>query len=254
MTYRILVLDTETTGFSPSSAQMIEVAASMFCTLTKTTLASVQFLIPTDEGNPQESVNHISDAALRQPVVPGMIDCFLEMYASCDCVIAHNVSFDRPFVMKQWPTLPDKPWICSLKQLTFPNATKSLKLNHLAVDHGISPVDAHRALGDVIVLVRLLSLVKDLDSQISQILDPNAPVKTRSASSLILFEAHPSDYGSNEMYKAAGFKWTPDVKKWRKKMERGTELDLPFSVRLVESSQPVASFFTRKTGILAVPP
>ena len=226
--HRLLIVDTETTGLSFEHSRLIEVAAVLYCTESKTVLGGVQFLVHDGTDNAAEFINKISPAALARRPVPGLEAAFKDMYSDCDVVIAHNANFDQHFICKKWPDLPKRPWVCSLKQLTFPKATASKKLNHLAVDHGISPVDAHRAMGDVIVLCRILQEISDLERQVTLALSGKSTVTANT-----LYEVFPSNFGENDTYKAAGFRFDREAKRWRKRMSKEDAGKLSFQVRPV---------------------
>ena len=226
--FRIMVLDSETTGLSFEHSRLIEVAAVLYCTKSKTVLGGVQFLVHDGTDNAAEFINKISPAALAMRPVPGLEAAFKEMYADCDLVVAHNANFDQHFVCAKWPDLPKRPWVCSLKHLTFPKATASKKLNHLAVDHGINPIDSHRALGDTIVLCSLLQRIPNLEAQVGLALSGKS-----TASANTLYEVFPSNFGENDVYKAAGFRFDREAKRWRKRMCKEDVEKFSFQVRPV---------------------
>ena len=60
----LLILDTETTGLEPASAQCIEVGAVLFQVPQRAVLAQVSFLLPA-QANPAEAINGIPAAVTR---------------------------------------------------------------------------------------------------------------------------------------------------------------------------------------------
>ena len=163
---RLLVLDTETTGLSFSHSKIIEVAAALHCTTSHTILASLQFLVPHAGVNEAEHINGITHLMLTQEPVPGSYDMLRALWSSSDCVVAHNARFDRHFLTRHFPSLPEKPWVCTVSDISFPKTRKSRVLSHIAADHDIPVFKKHRALDDVLLLSQLLALVPDLDNQI----------------------------------------------------------------------------------------
>lgn len=166
---KLLVLDCETTGLLvPGAAQqpsLIEIAAQLYCTESDTVLATIQYILPGDGSNAAEGINHIPIAALEKVkeiplVTEAARNTFKMGYTQSDYIVAHNAEFDRTFIQRDFPDLPVKPWICSFRDLTFPRQGRSQRLAHLAVDHDIPVIDAHRALGDVSLLVSLLKTFK----------------------------------------------------------------------------------------------
>ena len=71
-------------------------------------------------------------------------------------IIAHNASFDRPFVDQHSKETQNKVWGCSLKQISWQEkGYPSQKLELLSAFHGFF-TDAHRALNDADALLHLL--------------------------------------------------------------------------------------------------
>jgi DNA polymerase III subunit epsilon len=262
---KLCVLDTETTGISAATNRILEVAAVVYCTVSQTSIAGVHFLVPTTERNPAEHINKISTTALLQPPIPGLVDSFLKMYQHCDCVVAHNADFDKRFVTALWPDLPEKPWVCSQKQINFPKGGKNCrKLSHLAADHDIPVNGAHRAMADVIVLAGLLKMVPDLDWQITRALGKTGAEAKKAAfpqqkvitGSKVLYEVVDTRYdpAKNADYKAAGFRWIPEVRRWRKEVPRGQPPTFPFEVRPAQLPHMFAPRQVSGTIMVADPP
>jgi DNA polymerase III subunit epsilon len=255
---RLLVVDVESSGYSHASDHLLEVAAVTYCTASRTVLAGVHFLIPTVERNKAEHVNHISATALRQRPVPGMKDAFVRMYSDADTILAHNKQFDEKWITAHWPDLPRKQWVCTVKDLNYPKSkgASCRRLSHLAVDHGINPVDAHRAMGDVMTLVRLLALVPDLEAQIGKatrgpVTAGEVPSPTTPSGPLVLHEIVSSSYDRREEYKAAGFRWDGEAKRWQKKVPRAAASDgsYPFALQPVQAP----SFFKPQAAKVPAP-
>jgi DNA polymerase-3 subunit epsilon len=164
---KILVLDTETTGLD-ANARVIEIAAAIYETKTKCILWQFASLVPGEKQNGAEHINQIPVAALVE--TDGFYDPYEELnhYADlAEAVIAHNVAFDRRMLGAEFRS--KTPWVCSQTQLVFPRAGRSKKLVHLAVDHGILAVGAHRALGDVLMLTALFRQTPDLEEQVKRL-------------------------------------------------------------------------------------
>ena len=165
---KILTLDTETTGLD-GDARVIEIAAALYETKTKCILWQFASLVPGERANPVEHINHIPPAALAE--TDGFFDPFEELnhYADlAEAVIAHNVAFDKRMLGGNFTS--KTPWVCSQTQLVFPRAGRSKKLIHLAVDHGILAVGAHRALGDVLMLAALFRVTADIEDQVRRLI------------------------------------------------------------------------------------
>lgn len=80
-------------------------------------------------------------------------------------IVAHNGSrFDQPMLYSELDrhklaakNLRDIPWIDTLKHLPFPKEPESKKLNHLALDAGFISPFKHRAVFDVLTMLRIMS-------------------------------------------------------------------------------------------------
>jgi ATP-dependent DNA helicase DinG len=148
-----VVLDTETTGFSPERDALIEIAAA----ITRGTEIIARFSTFVDPGREippgiteltgitDEDVRGVPDA--RQAVAE------LDAFVGDRVMVAHNASFDRSFIasnMTSESTLGDKDrWIDSLElsRIVLPRLREH-KLQTLSDVFG-APSSTHRAIDDV---------------------------------------------------------------------------------------------------------
>lgn len=215
---RILVLDTET---SDAPGTCVEVACAIVDTLHRLILWSAATVLrsPKFTTNAAVIINQIPDAAIEAVPVDLAHDTLAIMSTAgsyADVVVAHNARFDNevladlacayepvdPQVAANIRMLLERPWVCSQESIRFPRQTTSRKLTHLAVDHGVHVVDAHRAAGDVRALAALLLQCEDLDQQIQEARQPR--------SKYMAFVS----YERRDQAKAAGFRWNPELKLW----------------------------------------
>lgn len=156
-----LVLDTETTGMSPETEHVIEIAivafeydpdsGEIFRILDSyCAFEDPGVLIPPEataiNGITNEMVrgHSFDDARIR------------EMVDDATLVIAHNAGFDRPFMEKRFPLFMELPWGCSIKQIDWAGeGLGSSKLEYLAWRSGFF-YEAHRAEVDCRVLLDIL--------------------------------------------------------------------------------------------------
>jgi len=223
----LLILDTETTGLSPSHGQCIEVGAILFHVASRAVLTQVSFLLAC-RANPAQHVNGIAPETTRleQPWQPAL-QCFLAMAAAADALLAHNVSFDR-----QWfghGPLPELagPWICSMEDMRWPadrhlRATPSVR--DLALAYGVPVWEAHRALTDCLYLVQVFQRCDDLEALLQGALEPRRLYRARLS------------YAERQRAKEAGFRWNePVAGAWSRRLSQREVEALSFAVQPVEA-------------------
>jgi len=85
----LLILDLETTGFSPEKHRCIELGAVLFSVSLRTTLSQVSMLFPVDQ-NPAQRINSISPEASQRPQPwQQTLELFQVMAQHADAAVAH---------------------------------------------------------------------------------------------------------------------------------------------------------------------
>ena len=228
----LLILDTETTGLEPVSAQCIEVGAVLFHVPIRLVLSQVSFLFPT-AANPAEHVNGIAAEVTRlsQPWQAGL-QHFLALLAGADAVLAHNAAFDAKwFGLGQLPPI-DKPWICSMDDIEWPperHLRPAPSVRDLALAYGVPVWAAHRALTDCIYLVQVLERCADLEDLLAAAMEPK-----------LLYRAN-LPYAERHKAKQAGFRWNEPVRgAWSRRLSERQAQALAFEVQRVEADSEAA--------------
>ena len=223
----LLILDTETTGLEPASAQCIEVGAVLFQVPQRAVLAQVSFLLPA-QANPAEAINGIPAAVTRlaQPWRAGL-QHFEALVAAADAVLAHNAGFDAQWFGRDPLPAINKPWICSMEDIRWP-AERQLRgtpsVRDLALAYGVPVWAAHRALTDCIYLVQVLERCGDLEALLAAALQPR-----------LLYRAN-LPYAERHRAKEAGFRWNhPVAGAWSRRLSQQEVSALPFAVQPVEA-------------------
>lgn len=154
-----IVLDTETTGLSPSNNELIEVAAikvkdhriiDQYETLIK----------PTEQGNGRyipwriTQITGINDRMVRdKPTFPEIVDQLTEFVEDLP-IVAHNANFDRNFLNASYNRYCHKPFpndfidTLSMSRALLPRGSHSLEA--LAAFFNVVNEQAHRAMSDVL--------------------------------------------------------------------------------------------------------
>jgi DNA polymerase III subunit epsilon len=237
----ICVLDTETTGIDPHKDEVIEVGVALVDTATRSILKVFSSLVLPEELppnwdkdtsliNPARHINNIDpEALIADPCIQPDLSAFYEIIAESDVIVAHNAAFDRPLVdrmlISKGKKSTSKSWICSNKYLSFPKQAKSRKLIHLAADHNISSLGAHRALADVFILSQLILLTDDIDKQIKSAMLPRFPHIVDKVRSFEL----------KDVAKEMGFRWNGDEKVWSRELTDQEAHDI-----IVEGRLPIS--------------
>lgn len=224
---KILIIDTETTGLSPSDgAVVVEVGAILFDVELRDVVAQISFLMPTLV-NEAEHVNRISPDLSGKgiPVMSPMMRAFYAMVHEAEYVVAHNAEFDSQWFGSEGrlPAL-DLRWICTMDDVRWPKNTKKGRpsVMSLALDYGVPVWSAHRALTDCVYLAEVMRREPQLRRILVEALEPKKVFKAELP------------YERRQECKDAGFVWNQIVPKaWAKKL-RATEAEaLPFPVREV---------------------
>jgi len=147
----VVVIDTETTGFSFNHDELIQIAAAR---LDKGQITDwfVTFVNP-GKPIPDDIVHltHISDEEVREAPTPQEALASLVDFAGDAIMVAHNIGFDRTFVTRHpegYPLL-ENTWVdtLDLSRIALPQL-KSHRLIDLVHTFG-TPVSTHRADDDV---------------------------------------------------------------------------------------------------------
>lgn len=236
---RILGLDVETSGLDAKKDRIIEIGCVLYDVETATPVQMISELVDPSmdlgEGNfkvPEEIVTltGISDEMLN---VYGSFerDVLLRVDAMAllaDYYIAHNAPFDRGFLEAAYARhsmiMLDRPWICSMNDIKYPAAIKTRNLQHLAADHGFVSPFRHRAVFDVLTMLKVASNYK-IEDIISRAKEPTLYVQA-----IVGFD-------EKELAKARGYRWYAPSKVWWREWKssdyNADKLECPFRTQLL---------------------
>ena len=159
-TAAFIAFDTETTGLDAAVGKIVEIGAVKFD--RRGIIARYNVLINPQMPMPEEAgkVNGITDAMLKdKPVIAAVFPDFLE-FIGTGILVAHNAPFDINYVNTELARA-EKPLLTNkvvdtriFAKEVFPGLS-SYALQDLAVQFGITALEAHRAEDDARVCMEL---------------------------------------------------------------------------------------------------
>lgn len=156
---RFVVIDVETSGFSPRIESVIEIGVSVHQGGHE--VRSFSSLIGPWQPVPPVITRLTgirSDDLKKAPLFSEVVNAIAACFAGADFFVAHNVEFDRSFLEVSFAEcrrdLPPLPWVDPV-----PLARQQLgfgKLQKVAAHYGVEHKDAHAALDDARVTAEVL--------------------------------------------------------------------------------------------------
>jgi len=210
-----LGLDLETTGTDPKTCEILEVGAVLYDFDTHQPVVIMDELIT---GTVSPEITELTGIRQEHLGLAGkdlkeVLTTLSVWHQTCQGVIAHNgLIFDQPVLYRHAEALgvplPERIWIDTMMDLPFPPSMKSYNLGHLAYDHEIPPTFGHRALFDVLTMIRLVEKYNiDKAFELAQ-----SPVVT--------VMAH-VDFNNKDLAAVRKFHWNPaPAKTWTRNMRR----------------------------------
>lgn len=157
---KVIFIDTETTGLS-NEDEFIEITAAL-AEFDKQ--GNVEILEeytglrePNVKLNPNaEKVHGISIEDLAGEKLDR--DRLNNIFKRAHFITAHNASFDKRFLVKEFKQLNKKFWLCSMNGVKWKNrGFESKGLQNLLYDHEINVENSHRTKDDVMAMIQLLN-------------------------------------------------------------------------------------------------
>jgi len=223
-TLKGVILDTETTGMNALTDKVIELGMLVFEYDPKLgqiihvervfdELEDPGFPIPPET----TAVHHITDEMVKGHHINDQE--VIDALQGVSLVIAHNASFDRPFVENRWPVFADLAWACSIKDIDWRlNSFGSAKLEYLAMTQGIF-YEAHRAETDCWALLEVLNMVlpKTQQSAIQTLFESSTQMQSK-------VYAIGSPYETKDILKSRAYRWSAEIKCWSKSVSSEEKL------------------------------
>lgn len=215
--FRGAVIDCETTGINPDADDLIELAIVRFTYGANS--ARIVGLLDGFEGLQQPSrplskavakITGLSDEVLQGHHIDA--DAVAAQIEDVNLVIAHNANFDRRIVERAFPTVPIRPWACTMTEVDWAaQGAAGRRLGDLLAMFGLFNA-AHRAGADARALLHLLSL------QLPATGEPMLAAllaAARRPSVVIIADGAP--YDASPKLRARGYRWSAAKPKawWR---------------------------------------
>lgn len=234
---RVLGIDFETTGLDAKVDTVIEVGAVLWCTDRNKPLRMLSETLICDKPLPAfiSKLTGIDDDMVRDPIAIPELTALAginEMALNADYFCAHNAPFDRGFLeamvarhAEVFAPPPARPWIDTKTDLPTPPGREAKSLTYMAADHGFVSTFQHRALFDVMTMLRIMSMY------------PFAEVAQLAASATCTLVADAA-YDDRGVMREHGFYWVAAHRQWRRQVKECqlNAVRLPFLVRRDDST------------------
>lgn len=208
-------IDFETTGLKGEEDRIIEIGAVLWDTDTKTPVRAFSTLCKMpDYPALTEEITRITG------ITPHMLDqysmptdyAFRLLEKMCvdgaEMFVAHNAPFDKKFYEAQCgymdnETFRNIPWACSMADVPYGDKIKGQSLIHVSAEHGFVNPFSHRALFDVMSMLRVVS---EYDIEV---------IRATATTEKILVRCM-ATYNERELAKKLKFRWDGEKKWWTK--------------------------------------
>lgn len=137
----------------------------------------------------------------------------VEILLTADIIVAHNASFDRPFVDRRLPAIAEQRWACTLNEVDW----RALGFDGRALSHLLTQCgwfyQGHRADNDVLALIYLMA------HQVGPATTILSLLMTRSEQPNLRCHAVDAPYDTKDRLKARGYKWDPVLRNWWREVQ-----------------------------------
>ena len=213
------IIDVETTGLNPTTDKIIEAAVILMQyndSFDFTNLVSLYSSFNDPLSHIPEKITkitNITDDMVKSHKINWKK--FHGILNKADIIIAHNVKFDKSFIRQQGKFKEDKKYACSLEMIDWrtKHGQSCRKLQHLGFEHSIIMENAHRAIDDVKLLIKLLKCKSKGDESKTYFQELMSKVGEKQYKVTAEFKYN---YDKKELVKKNGFRWINMHKYWHK--------------------------------------
>jgi DNA polymerase III alpha subunit (gram-positive type) len=233
---KIIGLDFETTGLSATDDRIIEEGACLFDWDSKTPLQLLSEFVHPERPIPEEitKLTGITDAHVDEYGISereAMIELDM-LFARADYAMAFNgFNFDQPFYIATCKRLGIEPsgilWLDASADVKYAPEIKTRNLQHLAAEHLILNPFRHRAVFDVLTMLKIAQGY-DLDAIIARAAEPTLYVQA-----IVSFD-------EKELAKERGYHWCAPKKIWWRSWKQSDfevdKFECPFRTQLLNGA------------------
>ncbi len=239
-----IYLDTEATGLNPGMDRIIELALVPF---EYDSEGRIYRILPAynalqDPGVPISAfitrITGITDEMVAGQAID--LDEVTRFLANASLVIAHNASFDRPFVELLHPGFATINWACSIADVNWnEEGFEGVKLEYLGYKYGFF-YEGHRATVDCQAGIELLSQRLPGGERVMKRLLDNA------GRTDVRIWAERAPFSKKDLLKQRGYRWSPGGEGLRKAWYK----DLPESQLDTEMRYLNQEVYPKAVGVL----
>jgi DNA polymerase-3 subunit epsilon len=205
----ILGIDLETTGLDTATCEVIEVGAVLWDEKLKQPISLLSEFINGPVVPPEiTEITGIRQEYLSRGIT--LEEARLRLHVMCgqvEWVVAHNgTNYDKPIFERQLSKATHLKWIDTSVDIPYPKHITTRKLSHLAAEHGFANPFRHRALFDVLTMLKVLS-------------EYDFEAVAKSAAYPPLSVIANVSYDDREKAKARGYRWDSARKIWLKTLK-----------------------------------
>lgn len=212
----VAVVDVETTGLDPDSDRIVELAIRRIRMTLDGRLVELgerrSWL--EDPGRPLDSevarLTGLTDTDLEGRRIDDRTAA--SILRTSDLVVAHNASFDRPFVERRLPQVAGGAWACTCNDVDWAAlGFEGRSLSHLMFQLGMF-FDGHRAASDVAALIAMLIHRLRDGRAVFEVLLEAARRET------VLVDAVDAPFQAARVLRARGYRWNQRDRRWRREI------------------------------------
>lgn len=225
-------VDLETTGTDPETCKIVEIGLVLWDTDNNKIIKSESALLFVDEIPAEaQAIHGITTEEVRDHGI--YLDAALEIFDKYNTIssytVAHNgTKYDRIILERCYREYFGKElianWIDTLTDIPFPETIKVRRLPYLAADHGFINPFPHRALFDVMTMLKVMSFYP-----FEKIVEISRQPMVRVVAQL--------GYPDKDKAKERSYHWDSEKREWYKEMklylvERESR-EAPFPVKIL---------------------